>query len=453
MSGLTSSALFTLRQLAMPSRCLVMRHALRPWPSNLCRPRYSTSTPKTAQKVVPFPGAPGSNYTEELHFVEKGVVIPTYRVLDVDGTVINKTHDPKLSKDICLKMYKDMLTLNIMDLILYDAQRQGRISFYMTNYGEEATHMGSAAALKLEDVVFGQYREAGVLLYRGFTLDQFMNQCYSNALDLGKGRQMPVHYGSRALNFQTISSPLGTQLPQAVGAAYALKRSKKDACVICFFGEGAASEGDAHAAMNMAATTESLTRTSSPNSRNNGYAISTPSREQYRGDGIASRGPGYGMDTIRVDGNDVLAVYNVVKEARRRAVEHSRPVLVEALTYRIAGNRVGHHSTSDDSSAYRSKSEVSTWQNTDSPITRFRKYLQSREMWTDADESAFRKNIRAEILKAFARAEKVKKPPIEHLFTDVYEGEQPWNLKEQKDELEGLIKKYPEYYDVSEFEK
>ena len=94
-------------------------------------------------------------------------------------------------------------------------------------------------------------------MYRGFTLDQFMNQCYSNELDLGKGRQMPIHYGIKELNFQTISSPLGTQLPQAVGAAYALKRAEKEACVVCYFGEGAASEGDFHSALNMASTTES----------------------------------------------------------------------------------------------------------------------------------------------------------------------------------------------------
>ena len=94
-----------------------------------------------------------------------------------------------------------------MDPILYEAQRQGRISFYMTSFGEEAIHMGTAAALTLDDVIFGQYRETGVLMYRGFTLDEFMNQCYSNDMDYGKGRQMPVHYGSTKLNFQTISSP------------------------------------------------------------------------------------------------------------------------------------------------------------------------------------------------------------------------------------------------------
>jgi 2-oxoisovalerate dehydrogenase E1 component alpha subunit len=195
-------------------------------------------------------------------------------------------------------MYTSMLTLNVMDLILYDAQRQGRISFYMTSYGEEATHMGSAAVLTTDDVIYGfalfrfctnlkhrQYREAGVLLYLGFPLSQFMHQCYSNKQDLGKGRQMPVHYGSKELNFQTISSPLGTQIPHAAGSAYALKRSGKDACVVCFFGEGAASEGDFHAGFNIASTTESPVIFFC---RNNGYAISTPAKEQYRGDGIGA---------------------------------------------------------------------------------------------------------------------------------------------------------------------
>ena len=171
-----------------------------------------------------------------------------------------------------VKMYTDMVTLETMDNVLYDAQRQGRISFYMTNYGEEATHVGSAAALDASDMVFGQYREAGVLMWRGFTLDDFMNQCYSNELDPAKGRQMPIHYGSKELNFQTISSPLATQMPQASGAAYAYKMNGEDRCVICYFGEGAASEGDAHAAFNFAAT---LNCPVIFFCRNNGYAIST----------------------------------------------------------------------------------------------------------------------------------------------------------------------------------
>lgn len=182
-------------------------------------------------------------------------------------------------------MLKDMIKLNVIDQILYDAQRQGRISFYMSSTGEEATHIGSAAALKDNDPIFGQYRELGVLIWRGFTIADIMNQCYSNHLDGGKGRQMPVHYGSPKHHFQTISSPLGTQIPQAAGAAYALKMRGLKNVVMCYFGEGAASEGDFHAGLNIAATTEAPVIFFC---RNNHYAISTSLEEQYRGDGIGN---------------------------------------------------------------------------------------------------------------------------------------------------------------------
>lgn len=393
----------------------------------------------SSKPLVHFPGAPDSYLTEELTFISHNKIIPTYRVLDLNGEIINSNHDPNLSKEVLLKMYKSMVLLSIMDMILYEAQRQGRISFYMTNYGEEATHMGSAAALDLDDVIYGQYREAGVLLYRGFTLDQFMNQCYANNLDKGRGKQMPVHYGSKELNFQTISSPLCTQLPQAAGTAYALKRQGKKSIVICYFGDGAASEGDFHAALNIASTTDSPVIYFC---RNNGYAISTPTREQYRGDGIASRGAGYGIATIRVDGNDTLAVYNAVKEAKQYAIKNNKPVLIEALTY-----RVGHHSTSDDSSAYRTKKEVSDWMNLDSPMVRFRKYLVGKGLWTEQDEIDCKKEARSEVLKAFTKAEKVPKPDAFEVFDDVYgDKELPWNLQEQKEELKDIMKKYPDYY-------
>lgn len=147
--------------------------------------------------------------------------------MDRQGNVINPEEDPKLSDEILIKMYKDMILLNTMDKILYESQRQGRISFYMTNYGEEATHIGSAAALTNEDVVYGQYREAGVLIWRGFTIQEMIDQCYGNDDDAGRGKQMPIHYGCKRLNFVTLSSPLSTQMPQAVGSAYALKGKNK----------------------------------------------------------------------------------------------------------------------------------------------------------------------------------------------------------------------------------
>lgn len=201
----------------------------------------------------------------------------------------------------------------------------------------------------------------------------------------------------------------------------------------------AASEGDFHAALNMASTTESPVIFFC---RNNGYAISTPVREQYRGDGIASRGSGYGIPTIRVDGNDVLAVYEATKEARRIARERG-PVLIEAMTY-----RVGHHSTSDDSSAYRSKEEVKDWTSMDSPITRFRLFLEGKSLWSEDQEVAWKRETRTEILKEFGLAEKRKKAGLSDMFTDVYEKKEK-HLVEQENEMLALIKDYPEHFDLS----
>lgn len=162
-----------------------------------------------------------------------------------------------------------------------------------------------------------------------------MAQCLGNEEDMAtKGRQMPVHFGSPAHHFHTISSPLATQIPQAAGVGYALKRDparRGKSCAMVYFGEGAASEGDTHAGMLLASALESPTIFFC---RNNGFAISTPAAEQYRGDGIASRGPGYGMKTVRVDGNDALAVLTAVREARKIVLSTLKPVLIEATTYR-----------------------------------------------------------------------------------------------------------------------
>lgn len=155
-----------------------------------------------------------------------------------DGVIEDSSQDPQLSQEIVVKMFRDMVLLDTMDRILYESQRQGRISFYMTNFGEEAAQIGGAAALSKDDLIYGQYREAGILVWRGFTISEFVNQCFGNSEDEGKGRQMPVHYGSRKLNFVTISSPLGTQTSQAAGAAYALKmKQNNDRCVVTYFGK------------------------------------------------------------------------------------------------------------------------------------------------------------------------------------------------------------------------
>ncbi|XP_014250985.1 2-oxoisovalerate dehydrogenase subunit alpha, mitochondrial [Cimex lectularius] len=379
------------------------------------------------------------NFTTSLEFLSPDTVktIPSYRVLDLSGQVLNKNEEPKIDDAKLVKMYETMVTLNVMDKILYDSQRQGRISFYMTSYGEEASHLGSAAALDNEDLVYAQYRETGVLLWRGFTPEECMNQCYGNNLDKGKGKQMPCHFGSKVHNFITISSPLTTQMPQAVGSAYAFKRAQNGKCVIVYFGDGAASEGDAHAAFNFSATLECPVIFFC---RNNGYAISTPVKEQYRGDGIVSRGQGYGITSIRVDGNDILAVYNATLAARNYCLSNNKPVIVEAMTY-----RVGHHSTSDDSSAYRSAEEVKKWVQTDNPMVRTFKYLHGKNLWDEKKQSECEKEAKSIILKGFGRAEKVKKPNWTEMFTDVLASENDI-LMEQKEYMRKHLEKYSDCY-------
>lgn len=365
--------------------------------------------------------------------------IPVYRVMDPAGKIISPGGLPiEVADSTAVEWYKSMVTLSQMDNILYDSQRMGKISFYMTNSGEEATHIGSASALTPADTVYAQYREAGVLMYRGFKIADFMNQCFSNSLDLGKGRQMPVHYGSNKLNFHTVSSPLATQIPQAAGAAYVIKMQREDKCVICYFGDGAASEGDAHAGLNFAATLECPVIFFC---RNNGYAISTPTEDQYRGDGIASRAIGYGMDYIRIDGNDIFAVHAATKAARKLAVEQNRPVLIEAMTYRM-----GHHSTSDDSTNYRNKEEISARAQM-SPIVRLGLYLRQRGAWDDQQEKALLESARAEVLREYAAAQKLPRPRLSEMFEDVFE-RKPKHLIEQEAKMHEHIAKYPDAYDT-----
>ncbi|KAK2077267.1 hypothetical protein QBZ16_004901 [Prototheca wickerhamii] len=362
-------------------------------------------------------------------------VIPCFRALDGRGNVVEGCElKHEIGKDKALRMYETMILLQAVDTIFYEAQRQGRFSFYMTSTGEEATSVASAAALELEDIVFTQYREQGVLMWRGFTPLEMADQCFGNVRDAGKGRQMPVHYGSRRLNFHTVSSPLATQLPQAAGAAYAARVQGREVVAACYFGEGAASEGDFHAALNFAAT---LGAPVVFLCRNNGWAISTPASEQYRGDGIAARGPSYGIPTIRVDGGDALAVHEATREARRLAVSRGAPVLLEAMSYRS-----GHHSTSDDSSRYRSADEMKAWRARD-PVTRFELWLASKGWWDEGLAQERRKAARAEAIAALKDAGKQALPALDQMFEDVY-AELPPHLAAQKAEVEAFVKAHPE---------
>lgn len=364
------------------------------------------------------------------------LAIPTLSILNADGSLQTGAAEPEMSQELALKIYRNMVYIRILDERMVSAQRQGRLSFYLTCSGEEAAVTGAVAALSPDDMIMGQYREQAAIRFRGFSTEQFMNQLLSNQDDLGKGRQMPVHYGSKELNFMTISSPLATQIPQAAGYAYAQKLQGKQACTLCYFGEGAASEGDFHAGLNMAAV---LNCPVVFLCRNNGYAISTPSSEQFKGDGIAARGVGYGMKTLRVDGNDILAVYAATVAARKLAVENNEPVLLEAMSYRL-----GAHSTSDDPSGYRSKDEEDKWRDKD-PIERMRNWLQRKGWWSDAEEKQTTEAYRQEVLAVLKQVEKKPGPGFDQMIGDVYD--QPLaEMKKQARALAEHIQKYPQHY-------
>lgn len=365
--------------------------------------------------------------------------IPTFSLLQADGCLFPRASAPNLNREQALKIYHSMVFIRILDERMLAAQRQGRISFYLQCLGEEATTVASAAALDDKDMIMAQYREQGALHYRGFSLTQFMDQLLSNEHDLGKGRQMPVHYGSKALHYMTISSPLGTQIPQASGYAYGQKLRGEPNITLCYFGEGAASVGDFHAGLNMAAVLKAPVIFFC---RNNGYAISTPAHEQYISDGIASRGVGYGIPAIRVDGADALAVYEATRLARELALSGQQPVLIEAMAYRL-----GAHSSSDDPSGYRSRDEETRWRSQD-PIARYRRWLLQQDWLDEAADQLASDVLRQEVLEALKIAEKIAKPHIDTLITDVYA--QPTDLlHSQLAQLKAHIRRFPEAYPLS----
>ncbi|OUR59654.1 3-methyl-2-oxobutanoate dehydrogenase [Colwellia sp. 39_35_sub15_T18] len=364
------------------------------------------------------------------------VEIPELKILKQNGSVYEGSDMPEMDEALAVKVYKTLAFHRVLDERMVASQRQGRLSFYMAALGEEAASVGGAAGLKSQDMIMSQYREQGALMFRGFSLENFMNQMFSNEKDLGKGRQMPIHYGSSELNYMTISSPLGTQIPQATGYAYGQKLQGLDEVTLCYFGEGAASEGDFHAGLNMAAVQEAPVIFFC---RNNGYAISTPSDEQFRGNGIASRGVGYGIKTLRVDGNDILAVIKATQTARTYALKENAPVLIEAMSYRL-----GAHSTSDDPSGYRTREEEEKWQAND-PILRMKNWMLLQGWWDEEQEKSLFETLREKVLAAVKVSEKIDKPHIDTLITDVYDVPSR-QLTAQLEQVKAHINKYPEAY-------
>lgn len=340
-------------------------------------------------------------------------------ILD-ENAKVDEALEPKLSNEQLKTIYRYMLLARRTDERLVLMQRQGRLGTFPQSTGHEAVSMGAAFAITPDDWQVPAYRELAGMLYRGWSIDHFM--LFWNGFE--EGARMPEH-----VKDLPVCVPIATQLLHAVGIGMGMNiRGEKNA-VLTFFGDGASSEGDCHEALNFASVF------SAPVvfvCLNNQYAISVPLSRQMHSQTVAQRAIAYGMPGIRVDGNDVLAVYVATKEAIDRAKSGGGPTLVEGLTYRLTP-----HTTADDPKRYRSDEEYQLWLSRE-PLKRFRKYLENKGLLTDKDQERLEAEIDAEIKQAMERTEaQIKNEDLrnpltmfDHLYKDI-----PATLQNQRDEF------------------
>ncbi len=320
-----------------------------------------------------------------------------------------------LSDAEVVDMYKYMLLARKFDERNMLLQRAGKINFHVSGIGQETAQVAAAFALDRErDYFLPYYRDYGFVLTVGMSLKELMMSAFAKAEDPNSGgRQMPGHFGSKRLRIVTGSSPVTTQVPHAVGIALAAKMQKKDIVSFVTFGEGSSNQGDFHEGLNFAGVQKLPVIFMC---ENNQYAISVPIQKQLGGK-VADRAQGYGFPGIRVDGNDALEVYRVVKEARERAVRGEGPTLIEAMMYRLSP-----HSTSDNDLAYRTKEEVDeNWQK--DGIPKMKKYLIEQDLWSETQEEALSREISQHLKEAIEAAELAPFPKPEDTLLHVYASE------------------------------
>ncbi len=350
------------------------------------------------------------------------------RVLDEQGRAVGEWN-PRLDPEVLRRGLKHMLLTRVYDDRMYRAQRQGKTSFYMKSTGEEAIAVAQAYALEPHDMCFTSYRQQGILIARGYPLVNMMCQIYSNENDPMKGRQLPVMYSSKAYGFFTISGNLGTQFPQAVGWAMASAYKGDDRIACAWIGDGTTAEGDFHYACNFASVYRAPAIL---NIVNNQWAISSFAGIAGGDETtFASRGIGYGLPSLRVDGNDFLAVYAATAWAAERARANLGATLIELYSYRAEG-----HSTSDDPGRYRPVDEAKAWPLGD-PVERLKQHLIALGEWSDAQHEVAHKEAVEQIRRANAEAAAAgtlgenKIPSPKTMFEDVY-SEMPWHLRRQR---------------------
>lgn len=396
-------------------------------PEPECRPG---DTPDFSNVEIPKAGAarrpPIDVKAEDIQDLAYSII----RVMNRAGEAVGPWAD-MLTDEQALQGLRDMLTVRAYDARMMMAQRQGKTSFYMLSLGEEAIACAFQKTLRKGDMNFPTYRQQGLLISTEYPIVDMMNQVYSNSKDPMRGRQLPVMYSSKEYGFFTISGNLATQFVQAVGWAMASAIKQDTKIASGWIGDGSTAESDFHSAMVFASTFRAPVVL---NVVNNQWAISTfQGIARGKAATFAARGLGFGIPALRVDGNDYLAVYAAAKWAVERARAGHGPTLIEYVTY-----RAGPHSTSDDPSAYRPKTESDAWPLGD-PIERLKNYLINRGAWSEERHTQAKAEIESMIAQTQKEAEKngtlhagAKVSPRE-MFEDVYK-ETPLHLVRQRQE-------------------
>lgn len=344
-----------------------------------------------------------------------------YRILDSNGQIVKPEDLPELSDDELLHLYRTMLYTRVIDEKALSYQRQGRMLTYAPNTGQEAAQVGSAYALKQEDWLVPSFRELGALLIKGVPLKSIYLYWYGNEW----GSYMPE--GVRVL---PTSVPIASQLQHATGIAMANNIKGEKSVAIGYVGDGGTSQGDFHESLNFASVFRAPVVFII---QNNQWAISVPRQIQTMSENLALKSIAYGMPGILVDGNDVLAMYTVTKEAVDRARRGEGPTLIEAYTYRL-----GAHTTSDDPTKYRDEADVEKWRPKD-PILRFKTYLLEKGVLTEEWDTKTKEELEKEVMSTFESLEGNSDTEIEDIFKYTYETITP-QLEEQLDEYKSFLK-------------
>jgi len=343
----------------------------------------------------------------------------TFRIIDDDGKVINKTYLPELDNATIIKAYQSMLFARVADQMAVSYQRQGRMYTYPPILGQEALQIAAGMIIREEDWLVPAFREMGVMLAKGVTLKEIFLYYLGNE----EGSNF-----SNANHVLPICVPIGSQLLHATGIAYSVKYQKKDEVVFPFIGDGGTSEGDFSEALNYAAVWQVPVVFTI---QNNQYAISVPVRNQTKSVNLAVKAVAFGMPGIKVDGNDFFAMYVAYKTAFDYARAGNGPVLIEAYTY-----RKGAHTTSDDPSKYRTKAEEQSWEKAD-PLERMKKFMNINGISIE-NEEALIEQYKAEVDKQFEEAENFRPYELEDVFNHMYV-EMPEDLKRQKANYEQYL--------------